>query len=69
MSYKDYRDSQEIFNNEGNYSFYALIMAAMREADGMNLKRLKQVYPAIYTELKHRYNAPGGKINNEEGLT
>jgi len=46
--------------------FYALLMAAMREADSMNIKKLKAAFPDTWTELKARYNAPGGRLEGEE---
>ena len=64
MSHYDYKESQDIDSKD--YGFYALIMAAMRKADDINTERLKMVYPGVYTELKARYNAPGGKLENEQ---
>lgn len=64
MSLYDYKKSQEIDSKD--YGFYALIMAAMREADSVNLCKLKYEWPDIYTELQARYNSPGGKLENEQ---
>jgi len=64
MSLHDYKESQEL--EAKGYGFYALIMAAMRQADDMNTQRLRQVYPALFVELQQRYNAQQGLINNEE---
>ena len=63
MSLHEYRESQNI--EAENYPFYALIMAAMRQADTVNRDRLKMVYPALYSELKQRYNAPGGSLSSD----
>lgn len=63
MSLYDYKESQEIASKD--YGFYALIMSAMRKADGMNLERLKSVYPAVWVELQNRYNAPAGKLDGD----
>jgi hypothetical protein len=41
-------------------SFTALIMAAIRKADTVNLGRLKMMFPDIWTEFERRYYAPGG---------
>ena len=63
MSYYDYIQSQEI--TAKGYYFYALIMAAMRQADSDNIEKLKSIFPDVYTELKTRYNAPGGLLPGE----
>jgi len=49
-----------------NYPFYALIQAAMRQADSDNAQRLKQAWPKVWDELQARYNAPGGLLPGEE---
>ena len=67
MSYHDYTESRRI-DAEG-YPFYALIMAAMRQADSINSSKLRLVFPEIHSELQTRYDAPGGFIAGEEGLT
>lgn len=58
MSLYDYDVSLHI-SAEG-YPFYALIMAAIRQADTDNLDALTQAFPDVVKELKARYNAPGG---------
>ncbi len=58
MSYFDYEMSKRIAAED--YPFYALIMAAMRQADTDNLAQLKQAFPEAYAELMYRYNSPGG---------
>jgi hypothetical protein len=45
-----------------DYPFYALIMAAMRQADTTNLEKLKAMWPDVYREFMARYNAPGGVL-------
>lgn len=45
--------------------FYAIIMAAMRQADSNNLKLLKEAWPNTWHELHERYNAPGGFLPGE----
>ncbi len=65
MSLYDYKRSQVISMNSDN-SFYAIIMAAMREADGQNGEKLKTAFPEVWAELKARYNAPGGKLEGEQ---
>ena len=61
MSLYDYQRSQKITNEP----FYALIMAAMRQADDLNLETLKDGFPDIYKELEARYNAPDGVLPGE----
>jgi hypothetical protein len=64
MSIITYRQSQEIM--DGDWEFYALIMAAMRKADNDNERKLRAVFPGIWEELKDRYNAPGGALTENE---
>ncbi len=63
MSLYDYLQSQEISKHE--FPFYALIMAAMRQADTDNLEQLKKAFPETWKELAERYNAPGGFLPGE----
>lgn len=63
MSYYDYRRSQEIAAQD--YPFYALIMAAMRQADTDNTVKLKMAWPEVWDELDKRYHAPGGILPGE----
>lgn len=63
MSYIDYKKAQEI--ELRGFPFYALIQAAMRQADSDNLQKLKLVFPEVYGELAERYNNPGGLSNQE----
>jgi len=64
MSLHEYKTSLVI--NAADYPFYAIIFAAMRQADTENLVALGIAFPEKYKELKQRYNAPGGKIGGEE---
>lgn len=64
MSLYDYRESQIIYATD--VPFYSLIMAAMRQADSINLSKLKQAFPDVYEELKERYNAPAGVIASDK---
>jgi len=63
MSRHDYRASQEIGTHD--YPFFALIMAAMRQADTANMRKLAGAFPGVYTELQQRYDAPGGYLVGE----
>lgn len=63
MSLFDYRASLEI--NAADYPFYALIMAAMRQADTYNVEKLRAAWPEIWDELFQRYHAPGGLLEGE----
>lgn len=45
--------------------FYALIQAAMRKADTYNLYLLKSCWPDVWRELRERYNAPSGILQEE----
>ena len=66
VSLYDYKASQAI--SVQDYPFYALIMAAMRQADTFNLESLKSIFPDVFTELRERYNAPGGLLRDEEAV-
>lgn len=60
MSLYDYKVSQRI--SAEDYPFYALIMAAFRQADTDNQAKLQQAFPAVAREFTARYNAPGGEV-------
>lgn len=65
MSIIDYTESQKI-SALGDWTFGALVMAAMRKADTDNLAKLESVFPEKLVELRQRYNAPGGALNDQE---
>ena len=60
MSRNDYMKSGEI--ESFGYPFYAIIMAAMRQADDKNLEKLKSVFFDTWDELHKRYHSPGGHL-------
>ena len=64
MSLYDYQISIELA--KADPPFYALIMAAIRKADDVNLVRLDRVFPHIVNEFKRRYHAPGGMLPEDE---
>jgi hypothetical protein len=63
MAYFDYVISQEI--SAKRYPFDALLMAAMTQADTDNAARLREAFPAVWTELWVRYNATSGRTADE----
>jgi hypothetical protein len=63
VSLFDYKTSQHLAM--ADYPFYALIMAAMRKADGENLAKLRAAWPKVWAELAARYQAPGGLLPGE----
>ena len=65
MSLYDYKMSQRIASED--YPFYALIMAAMRQADSNNIDLLKFAFSDVWHELTERYNAPGGVLPEDKG--
>jgi hypothetical protein len=67
MSRYDYKASQKIAAED--HPFYALIMAAMRQADTDNLAKLVAAFPGVADELQTRYNAPGGYLPGETRAT
>lgn len=62
MSLYDYEESKKL----SQHGFYALLMAAMRNADSDNAFRLRCAFPETWDELQARYNAPGGVIQEEK---
>ena len=64
MSYFDYKSSQSLAAQ--NPPFYALIMAAMRQADSHNAIIMRLAWPEVWDELQKRYNAPGGFLSVQE---
>ena len=60
----EYLESRELVA-EG-HRFYALIMAAMRQADIKNLAKLKSAWPELWKELMARYHAPRGALTQNE---
>lgn len=63
MSLYDYMESKRIAMQD--FSFYSLIMAAMRKADDNNSARLQAAFPKTWAELQARYHAPGGYLPEE----
>ena len=47
-------------------AFYTLIMAAMRQAGSDEMQKLEQAFPQAAEELRTRYKAPGGFLNQQE---
>lgn len=64
MSRYDYEASKQI--GLASAPFYALTMAAMRQSDSTNSRRLDQAFPEVSKELRARYNAPGGLLPGEQ---
>lgn len=62
MSLYDYKASYRL----GTHPFYALIMAAMRQADSDNADRLRIAWPLVWDEFKARYHALDGVLPGEE---
>jgi hypothetical protein len=63
MSWHEYEESKHIVLK--NHPFYALVMAAMRQADEDNLLKLRKAFPGVWRELRERYDAPGGRLRGE----
>ena len=58
MSLFDYKQSQIIASK--GYTFYALLMTVMRQADTDNTEKLRSLFPEVWEELRARYNATNG---------
>ena len=63
MSLYDYKISRKLISDD--LPFYALIMAAFRQADTYNADALYRAFPALCEELIARYNAPGGILPSD----
>jgi hypothetical protein len=63
MTLHEYEQSREI--EIQGYPFYALIMAAMRQADTYNAEKLRNAFPEVWDEFVNRYHAPGGLLEKE----
>ena len=64
MSLYDYQVSRTIAQMDAQ--LYAIIMAAMRQADTQSLAKLAAAWPEVYVEFTARYNAPGGLLGGEQ---
>jgi hypothetical protein len=64
MSRYDYVQGREIAAM--NYPFFALIQAAMRQADTDNLGALRRAFPEVWEDLQARYVAPGGILPDDQ---
>lgn len=63
MSRYDYRESARIA--AADLPFYALVMAAYRQADTKNAAKIRTAWPDVVEELEARYHAPGGYLPGE----
>jgi hypothetical protein len=63
LDYFAYRASAELTRDDP--PFYALIAAAMRKADPVNLGLLKAAWPRVWSDLQRRYVAPGGILETD----
>lgn len=65
--YFAYRKSVEL--GQDDPSFYALIMAAMRKADSLNVVILRGAFPTVWDDLQARHDAPAGVLDSDpDGL-
>ena len=53
-----------------DYPFYALIMAAMRQADTRNAAKLREAFPDTWAYIEHAYNCVGctqcGRVGSDK---
>ena len=45
-----------------DFPFYALIHAALRQADTANAAKIEAAWPELAAEARERYNAPGAML-------
>lgn len=63
MTLHDYKLSRELHAQE--WPFYALLMAAIRQADTANMARFQLAFPEVVVELQARHDAPGGRLSHD----
>lgn len=63
MCLHEYRIGMEISGND--YPFYALIQAAMRQAEPKNLEMLRGCWPEVWDDLFVRYHTAGGVLESD----
>ena len=63
-THHEYVVGREIWAKD--YPFYSLIQAAMRQADDQNLRALRNAFPGLWDELQARYNARGGRLEEDK---
>jgi len=63
MSKFDYEVSRRVAAMDA--PFYALVMAAYRQADTENARKIEAAWPDVVAELQARYHAPGGALDGE----
>ena len=66
ISLHEYEESKRIAAQ--GYPFYALLAAAMRQADTENLTKLRAAWPDVWASLSRRYGSPGGVIEEWDGI-
>jgi hypothetical protein len=64
MSIHEYVISKQL--NADDPPFYALIMAAVMQADSENFRLLTQAWPEVVEERRERYNREGGCLTPAE---
>lgn len=64
VSLFEYRLSKEV--DALGAPFYALVMAAMRQADTANAAALRAAFPEVWVEFQQRYDAPRGLLPGEK---
>ena len=66
MSYYDYEMGKKV--DMMQLPFNGIIQGAMRRAaaeSDKDLEMLKECFPKVWDDLYKRYNAPGGKLEND----
>ena len=63
MTYYEYEIGRKVEMME--LPFYGIIQGAMRRADNINLEILKGCFPEVFNDLKKRYNASGGRLEED----
>jgi hypothetical protein len=58
--------AEHLINDEAQFTFEALMMAAIRNADTNNTSLFELYFPALVEEMKARYHAPGGVLPGDE---
>ncbi len=64
MSLNDYECGMKI--EAEDWPFYAVLQAAIRQADSDNLEKLRQGFPEVVEELVARRHASGGVLPGDD---
>jgi hypothetical protein len=66
MSLHEYLEGRRLAAED--HPFYALIFAALRQADTANAAMIRTAWPELAAEAQARYDAPGALLKGDPGF-